>query len=199
MILDKISGLKVPPKVPCLKKIILLCNNIISMKKIIVAFFIMKIIFSGNMVIANNLYELDTLSPVFDSRPVFEEIVLESEIQHKYKFETKKIEKYVKEQEKPRGPLLKKGRYSTDANIANKTDKFNGTTGDKLIFQHNLSVTDEFSFLMVDKVNPRSLDFSQELGVKYSPKKFKGTDFSVLGSDKDGKQKLKFNTDLYLW
>lgn len=148
----------------------------------------------------------EELVPVLNSQPAFEneEINLEPEESLGYRLKARHVETYrleeeEEEEEKP-GPLFKKGRLSLDAGVSSKRDTYNTKVGDKVLFEPNLKVTDEFSLLFVNKIDPRDIQSnSQEIGLKYSPKKIKGSSFSVIGSGDETKQKVKFSTDFYLW
>jgi len=147
----------------------------------------------------------EDLVPVFDSLPQVtfyeqEEITLEEILIHKYNIKkTVKVDKYVQEKEKELKPEIKKGRFTLGGGYTKKDDS-DIDIGDKILIKPEIDLTDEFSLIMVDKRDLRDKEYSnQEFGFKYKPKWFQGSSFSVLGSDREGRQKVKFNTDFYLW
>lgn len=137
--------------------------------------------------------------PVEDGVPVYEqeEILLETDTLHHYKIPRKKeVQSYSESLKKEDKAIYRKGRFAVGAKIPQSERK----ASNKVILEPNVQLTDEFSLLFNQKVSPKILDTSLDgIGVKYSPKKLDGTSFGITGSGNQDRQKLKFNTDFYLW
>ncbi len=78
------------------------------------------------------------------------------------------------------------------------------TSSQKLYLAPKINLSDEVSFIFNNKVDPTSTTLEQEVGVSFKPKILPNSVFKLMGgatvqNGVEKSQKVRFNTDLFLW
>jgi hypothetical protein len=118
-----------------------------------------------------------------------ETTVLKHNLTHK-----REIESYINTLPKADNSFFRKGRFAVRARPPRKG----------FIFEPTVRITDEFSLLFNERINIdqsqnlRPNHIHQEIGIRYSPKYFQGSSFSISGQGGE-KQRIRLGTEFLLW
>lgn len=182
----------------------------------------------------------ESAEEIEDTDNIIDEIFLDTNVNFKYKVNSKKQVKTVaaekNDDSNASGINIKKGDFSVSSTSKkSKNDYMNETlkqrteakyekkyfeisTGMETKYENTdasknsqnvflspkLKVGDQFSVLFNNKVSPTGSTVEQEVGINYKPKLLENSTFGVSGSTvfKNGvesSQKMRFNSDFYLW
>lgn len=100
---------------------------------------------------------------------------------------------------------LEKKYFEVGAGLETKYESTNASKNSQSVFiAPKIKLTDRFSIMLNGKVNPIGSTAEQEVGINYKPKNLENSTFGVSGGTtfKNGaeqSQKMKLNTDFYLW